>query len=61
MPTPLQFKYILHERGLSQKVVSKEIGVTPQLLNSFLNGRISGLKKSKQYRLCNLLGIDILF
>jgi transcriptional regulator with XRE-family HTH domain len=54
-----QFKAVLNRLQLPQNVVAKEIGVSPQHLSNFLNGRVGGLNKSKYYRLCDLLGIDI--
>lgn len=59
--TGKQFKVILDERGLSQRSVAKEIGVSYSTINSFLNRTLGDLKKSKYYRLCKFLGVDVLF
>jgi transcriptional regulator with XRE-family HTH domain len=56
-----EFKSLLISRGLTQKSVAHSIGVSPQTLSSFLNGNLKELKKSKYYRLCNELGIEVLF
>lgn len=59
--TGRQFKRIIEQQGLSQRSVAREIGVSPSTLGKFLNGDLKELRKSKYYRLCKLLGVDVLF
>ncbi|MGD6896081.1 helix-turn-helix domain-containing protein [Bacillus infantis] len=59
--TGKQFKSIIESRNLSQKAVARSIGITPQQLSNYLNGTIRELSKSKYYRLCQELEVNVLF
>lgn len=61
MPTASQFKSLIEQQNLTQRFVAREIGLSYEYLNSYLNGHQNYLQKSKYYRLCQLLGVDVLF
>ncbi|MGD6831408.1 helix-turn-helix domain-containing protein [Sutcliffiella halmapala] len=50
----------MHKK-MKQSIVAKEIGLNATTLNAYLNDRIPEIRKSKYFRLCDLLGIDVLF
>lgn len=54
-----QFKELIRQKGISQKEVAHAIGMNTNALNSFLNGYTMDLHKSKYYRLCDFLGLDV--
>lgn len=56
-----QFKEYIESHKLCKKTIAQSIGLTPQHFSNFLNGHIRELKKCKYYRLCNELGIEVLF
>lgn len=58
--TGKQFGILIKERGLTRKAVSSEIGIHPSALSNYLNMK-GDISRSKYYRLCELLGIDVLF
>ncbi|WP_214480988.1 helix-turn-helix transcriptional regulator [Bacillus sp. SM2101] len=56
--TGWQFKDLLKQQGYTNAYVAKEIGVSASTLGRFLNGEVE-LNKSKYYRLCSFLGLDL--